>query len=118
MKLLPIILIIFLFGCNDISINDFDKEIWKNDKNACKNQRASQIDALIAHKNLILGFSQQEVVDLLGRPDKNELYSRGQKFYLYSILPNEFCSSSSSVKTLRIRFNALNSVSEITIDQN
>lgn len=117
MKLLPILGLVILLGCSDKKIPGFDAEVWKNDKNACKNQRISQLNALILEKSVIMGISQQEVVTLLGRPDKNELYSRGQKFFLYSVSPNEICSgANTNSKTLRIRFNALNSVSEITID--
>ncbi len=41
----------------------------------------------------MLGLNEMEIVDLLGKPDKQELYKRNQKFYRYYLQPGPACSA-------------------------
>lgn len=58
-----------------------------------------------------------EIVDLMGRPDRNELYKRNQKFYYYWIVPGEPCGKPNDSGTkLTLRFNAVGKAKEVSID--
>ena len=60
-----------------------DSDQWKKDRNACGGYRQgirSSIDQDIAK---LKGLSENDLFNLLGRPDQNELYKRNQKFYSY-----------------------------------
>ncbi|MCH7515146.1 MAG: hypothetical protein IH947_14570 [Bacteroidetes bacterium] len=105
-------------GCGaDIEIEDFSREIWKSDRNGCDGRRAGEIEALLGAKNILLGKSEHEILSLLGRPDKNELYRRSQKFFIYYIDPAPACTGNlheeSKTKYLSIRINAIGNISEI-----
>jgi hypothetical protein len=59
-----------------------------------------------------------KVVELLGRPDQNELYTRNQKFYYYFIQPAPDCGGSkdSISSRLVIRFNAMGLAKEVSVE--
>jgi outer membrane protein assembly factor BamE (lipoprotein component of BamABCDE complex) len=68
-------------------------------------------------KEKLLALDQMQVVELLGRPDQNELSSRNQKFFYYFIEPGPDCQSSSGAEPerLAIRFNAMGLAKEVAI---
>ena len=112
------VLLNILAGCGSgLEIEAFSSEIWKSDRNGCNSKRVGEIDALIGARNILLGKSEHEILSLLGRPDKNELYRRSQKFFIYYIDPAPTCSGDSHVenerKYLSIRINAIGNISEI-----
>lgn len=59
-----------------------------------------------------------QIVELLGRPDRNELYKRNQKFYYYYLTPAPECANynANSSTRLAIRFNAMGLAKEIMIE--
>jgi outer membrane protein assembly factor BamE (lipoprotein component of BamABCDE complex) len=57
-----------------------------------------------------------QIIALLGRPDQNELYSRNQKFYYYSLEPGKVCGMNSESKRLSVRFNATGRAKEIELE--
>lgn len=76
------------------------------------------IKNVLAQKDNILGKSEHDVLKLMGRPDKNELYRRQQKFYIYYLEPGPLCESSQasdSASYLSMRFNATGIVKEIFV---
>ncbi|MBS1544274.1 MAG: hypothetical protein JST14_11610, partial [Bacteroidetes bacterium] len=51
---------------------------------------------------------EMDVIELLGRADRNELYERNQKFYYYYIQGGPSCGGQASAsRKLTIRFNAM-----------
>ena len=96
-------------------IDGLDEAQWKNDKNGCAGTRATMADALLSQKEKLLSLSELEIVDVLGKPDKQELYKRNQKFYYYFIMPAPDCNVLSNANSLRlvIRFNAMGLAKEI-----
>lgn len=90
---------------------------WRTDKGGCGNIRWSSIQQLTEQLEELKALSEGDVVTLLGRPDRNELYKRNQKFYYYDIEPGKACSD--SIKTnqqLILRFNAMGLAKEVTIE--
>ncbi|MGE0772221.1 MAG: hypothetical protein AB7K37_10950 [Cyclobacteriaceae bacterium] len=94
-----------------------DLDAWQDDKNGCKGRRLQMIDSLIAQKAEVLALSELEIVELLGRPDQNELYTRNQKFYFYFLTPSSNCDApAEKPQRLMIRFNAVGLAQEILVD--
>ena len=114
-------LLIFLFvlaGCGKSlpTLENFDTKLWKDDRGACKNLRIGLEQSLTLQKDKLLGLKEVQIVELLGRPDENELYQRNQKFYFYHLSPGKTCESSNvESKVLEIRFNAMGLAKEIFI---
>jgi len=73
----------------------------------------------MAQKEQILGKAEHDVLKIMGRPDKNELYRRQQKFYIYYLEPGPLCEeslqASDSASYLSLRFNATGIVNEIFV---
>ncbi|MBT1705411.1 hypothetical protein [Chryseosolibacter indicus] len=69
-------------------------------------------------KQKLLGSDEMEIVQLLGKPDQNELYKRNQKFYYYYITPGPACQTADTLKSSRlsIRFTAMGLAKEIAIE--
>jgi outer membrane protein assembly factor BamE (lipoprotein component of BamABCDE complex) len=101
-------------------LNGIDQQVWKDDKNGCTAKRTSMIDGITSQKEKLLGLSETDVVELLGKPDRNELYKRNQKFYYYFIQPSEDCETQPKVDHpahLVVRFNAMGLAKEISVDK-
>ena len=111
--------IILLQSCTSaIEIEGFSSEDWKADRNGCLNTRAASKPDIIEATDQILGKTEQDVLRLMGRPDKNELKRRQQKFYIYYLEPGPLCESiqaSDSASYLSIRFNATGVVNEVFV---
>lgn len=91
---------------------------WKADKGGCGNIRAKSIDKLVPQLDELKALSEKDIVKLLGRPDRNELYKRNQKFYYYDLEPGKSCSDSITTnQQLVLRFNAMGLAKEVAIEK-
>lgn len=73
--------------------------------------------ALKEQKNKLLALDEMEIINLLGRPDENELYKRNQKFYHYFLEPAESCAPSAKKPVkLILRFTAMGLVNEVAVE--
>ncbi len=115
--LLLFLVIITITSCsNPIEINDFDSKIWLNDIDGCKKERNALAEVLIKNKDKLLGKDQDQITNLLGKPDKHEIYRRSQRFYIYSVSPGSSCSNyvaDNTASILSLRFNAMGRVHEV-----
>lgn len=103
-------------GSKPIQLKNFDKEGWVNDKDGCSGARKSIVGTIIDQKDLLMAKEQEQITELLGKPDRHELYKRSQYFLVYSIEPGSSCPdfiADKKVANLSIRFNALGRVNEI-----
>lgn len=119
MKRLPWLMILVLFSCGKElpTLESIDLSHWKDDKNGCGQVRAASVVSLEDQKEKLLGLSEKQINELLGRPDRNELYKRNQKFYYFSLDPASGCSTfSASPRELILRFNAMGFVKEVAIE--
>jgi hypothetical protein len=89
---------------------------WKDDKGGCHQRRLAFIEALKNQKDELKGFSEKDIIKILGRPDHNELYKRNQKFYYYDIDPGKSCNDQKAGPQLVIRFTAMGYSKEVTIE--
>lgn len=99
-------------------LRSIDVAAWKNDKKGCDGIRASAINDLKEQKDKLLGLREMQIIDLLGKPDQNELYKRNQKFFYYNLHAGMDCPQheSSSNSRLAIRFNAVGLAKEVNIE--
>jgi hypothetical protein len=112
-----ILVVLLVSGCsNDISVS-FDSESWKSDTYGCKEKRIILYKEIIGYQNEILGLSNNQIIRILGKPERNELYRRNQKFFIYHISPASKCSYTynGEVLFLFIRFNAVGLSQEVFV---
>ncbi len=100
------------------TLKDFDAESWKKDRMGCMDKRASLIGSLTAQKEILKGLGQNQIIEILGKPDFQELASRNQRFYIYYYKRGQACEGGKpNLKqdaVLRVRFSALDGVNEVT----
>ncbi len=98
-------------------IEGLNQKEWKEDKNGCLRKRASMTSHLKEQKNKLQGLSESQVIELFGRPDKNELYKRNQKFFTYYLQNGPPCAvdSLTTIK-LVVRFTAMGRAKEIAVE--
>jgi outer membrane protein assembly factor BamE (lipoprotein component of BamABCDE complex) len=115
-----IALFLILSGCGRElpKLEGFDLEQWQKDKNACGTYRTENLAIIQSQKEKLLALKEMQVVELLGRPDRNELYKRNQKFYYYYLRSAPECSTHNADSTARlaIRFNAMGLAKEVMIE--
>lgn len=116
-KIFVLILIAGSFACTRTrQFENFNSEQWKSDKGGCKGLRSAMISNLSSIKDELKGFSQKEVVDILGQPDQRELFERNQIYYTYFIDPGVNCEKTGeNLKIFTIRFSAINRANELLI---
>ena len=111
--MLPIV-----FACESlITIDGFEGQKWKEDLNGCYGNREKLLTTLLSNQSKLIGHNEKEVKKLLGRPDATDIRSRGQKFFEYGVRGGSLCNPESSVQPeiLRVRFDALDRVTEVAI---
>jgi hypothetical protein len=116
---MPSLFFALLFSCGKPlpTLDEIDLEKWKEDKAGCAMIRQTFINQLDQQREKIKSLSESEVVDLLGRPDKNELLKRNQKFFYYYLEPSLSCPDGKpEFKKLMIRFNAIGLAKEVSIE--
>ncbi len=116
---LTAIFIVILFSCGNAlpELEGIDLEQWKHDRNGCRNKRSMMTEALKKEKAKLQALTEMEIIDLLGRPDANELLKRNQKQYYYFLDPSARCDNHDSTGLkLSIRFNAMGLAKEISIE--
>lgn len=114
--LLSVVSLVFSCGKPLPDLNPIDLAQWKEDKGGCKNIRTSYLAALTEQKDELKGLSEGDIIELLGRPDRNELYKRNQKFYYYDLEPGKGCDSTLLNQQLILRFNAMGMAKEVSIE--
>jgi hypothetical protein len=73
---------------------------------------------IMENKEKLLGLSNKKIIQLLGNPNINELYTRNQKFFIYRVSPGPSCSSNTNTPDIFLifRFNATGLVNEIYLN--
>lgn len=89
-------------------IENFDKSKWVQSIENCDGYRDQAVDELLKQQDKLLGKNQNEMINLLGKPLKNELYNRNQKFLYYRL-------DCKDEKQLMIVFDALGRTNELRV---
>jgi hypothetical protein len=115
-----LLLLSVLSGCGRElpNLENLDLEQWRKDKNACGTYRMENLASVQSQKEKLLALKEMQVVELLGRPDRNELYKRNQKFYYYYLKSAPECANYKADNTARlaIRFNAMGLAKEVMVE--
>ncbi|MEN9730202.1 MAG: hypothetical protein RLZ91_1319 [Bacteroidota bacterium] len=117
MKYLFFILSVFLLtACtHQPDLTGFDAESFKQDRGGCRGQRSKQIEWLKAHKMELRGTTSNNMEDILGKPDIQQLADRNQEYYIYFLEPGPHCNQQTSqAKSIAFRFSAMGIATEIT----
>jgi hypothetical protein len=107
---------LILLSCNSSEkLDGFNQEAWIKDGFGCNNTRAAEKTALDTQKEKLLKLNQGEVIDILGKPDRQELDSRNKKLFIYFMEPGPDCSNAlAQPLQMHIRFSALGISYEIS----
>lgn len=120
MRYTYLFLIGLLLSCTPevISIENFDQEAWKSDTNGCQGDREIYADILMKNQDKLIGHNTHEIIQYLGKPDRNELYRRNQKIFHYHLSPGPSCDLEehpAEHDRLVLRFNATDLLKEVSI---
>ena len=101
-------------------IKGMNYSLWKNDKYGCKFDRENLVDLIISNRDKFLKYNQNQIINILGKPENQTLYERGQKFFYYYIKYHPECDKKNALPEeeqikLEIRFDALNRSKEIFV---
>ncbi|MFD2245072.1 hypothetical protein [Pontibacter ruber] len=114
----PALLILLLVSCSEPArIEGFDSDTWKSDKFACKGNRQQMVEKFEDIRRSLYGRTENDIKDILGKPDGEQLMRRGQRVFYYYLEPGTQCTVKgklSEANRAEVRFNALHKVSEIT----
>ncbi|MBD1395985.1 hypothetical protein H9Q13_02310 [Pontibacter sp. JH31] len=116
--LLLLTLLPLVWACSEPTrITGFDSNKWQQDKKGCQNNRQQLVPEFESIRRELYGRTEGEIKDILGKPDAEQLMSRGQRLFIYYLEPGAQCQQRnklSDANRAEVRFNALNKVSEIT----
>lgn len=115
-----LLLVLFTSCTNQPDLSGFDVEAFKKDRGACSGTRYKQIDWLKTHKMTWKGVSSNDLEDILGKPDIQQLADRNQEYYVYFLEKGEQCENiknPSTARTMAFRFSAMGLTTEITFQQ-
>jgi len=113
-----LIMLLAFTGCvQSGSLESFDTKSWRSDRNGCKEDRLKLYKLILNNQNDLLGLNNRQMIKILGMPERNELYQRNQKFFIYNISPSSVCRSEYEGEKLYlfIRFNAVGLSQEIFV---
>lgn len=119
-RTIPALLSIFaILGCQATAptVDNFNAAGWKSSDSNCT-FRIDQAQILIEQREQLIGHSQEEIRELLGTPDRHEIYKRSEKFIVYYIEPGLRCADGEpdSLRSyLSIRFTSVGPAKEILI---
>ncbi len=111
-----LMLMLWMSSCSrDIRMEGFEPQKWKEDAHGCKGYREKVAGNLVKQRKMLTGANEMEIKKLLGKPDSQELLTRGQHYFVYEIKGGSGCEDQAVTSVLRIRFDALNRVSELAV---
>ncbi len=106
-----------LVSCGSGELVGFDADSWKNDANGCNGRRVAMKSIFEEQADKLIGLQENKLKAMLGKPDKQELYVRSQKFFVYYLEPGPLCENSTEFPlTLHIRFNSLGNTNEVFLE--
>ena len=106
-------------GCSEKKpkLPGFNSELWKSDKKGCMGKRTYLSEYLFENSVNIKGMNDDDILELMGKPEKTNWEDRGKKTYYYFIQPGSQCDTSSLVLEgikIAFEFDALGRVKLVT----
>jgi len=117
------VLLLLLTGCQKftpLDLGNFDQATFKNDRGGCQGKRLAQIDAFKSLESKLLGASENQIKDALGRYDFQILDERSQKVFVYYFEKGPHCEAiqnPSQAQSVALYFNAIGLVKQVTFQR-
>lgn len=99
------------------NVAGLDTAIFQKDRGGCLGNREKQIEWFKLHRLDWKGVSSNDVEEVLGKPDIQQLADRNQEYYIYFLSAGAHCTDikkSSSAPSIAFRFSAMGLATEIT----
>ncbi|MBX9852439.1 MAG: hypothetical protein K2X86_11870 [Cytophagaceae bacterium] len=109
--------LMFLSGCKETpKLEGFRSQLWIEDKNGCNGKRTYLAEILLSKTTELKGTDDDDLVKILGKPDKYEGGDRGKRVYYYYTQQGSQCGSGLLLEgtKIMIEFDALGKVRMIT----
>lgn len=113
--------IFLVTGCSkpiDISEEEFNGKVWKNDRKACSGERLKMKENFEGIKHKLLGLDEKGILKVLGKPDYVDLTNRNSKYYIYYLEAGNQCENIKDAPRkgghYRLRFTPINLVKEVS----
>ena len=112
--------LITLFACSsNYSLDNFNSDDWIADKNGCEMKRARLVEDLVNRKEELFSHGQKDIIAVLGKPNRHELYSRNKKAFVYYVSGGSVCTKSEDTQEkLVIRFDGIGRAKEVIYYKN
>ncbi|WP_020596440.1 hypothetical protein [Spirosoma panaciterrae] len=113
------ILLAGITGCSSApdQFGKLDIKKWRGDRGGCNGVRDRILPDFKAEIQHLKGKSANEIGELLGRPDINQIADRNQKFYIYFLEKGPQCDQAgakSNSRSVAIRMSAIGLATEVT----
>ncbi|MCE7068216.1 hypothetical protein [Dyadobacter sp. CY326] len=99
------------------NLGGLDLKKWRSDRGGCNNVRAGIAKDFKKIEGELKGKFADDIGELLGRPDIQQLGERNLKYYVYFLSKGSQCTdiqSKSTAPKVILKFNAVGLLSEIT----
>jgi hypothetical protein len=108
-----------LFACSSApdNLNGLDLKKWRSDRGGCNNVRVGLVKDFRKVEGELKGKFADNIGEILGRPDIQQLGERNLKYYVYFLSKGSQCTdiqSKSTAPKVILKFNAVGLLSEIT----
>ena len=118
-KLISIVLITLMACSSNFSLNNFNSDDWIADRNGCEMKRSGLVEDLVNRKEELFGHGQKDIVAVLGKANRHELYSRNKKAFVYYVSGGAACSMPEDTQEkLVIRFDGIGRAKEVIYYKN
>lgn len=106
-------------GCIEkkVDLGTFDVQKFKTDRGGCNGKRVEMINDLKGVQSRLLGLSQNQIFETLGRYDFQILDRRNQKYFVYYLEKGPHCEqiqNPTKAQSMALKFNAVSLVKEVT----
>ena len=105
-------------GHNLPELPDFDSAAWRADPYACQNKRAALLPTLAKHRNDLFEARINDITNVLGHPDEEELGEQSDKVYIYYVTPGLQCEPGhprAARNRVMLRSGATGTVTEVIL---
>jgi len=111
---------LFLAACGQKAqlLTEEEQQRFRQDRLGCEGERKAFIQKLRENKDIFLEMTDLEVRQQLGSPNREELYTRTQKFFVYYLERGGQCEGEDSTappRILQLRLSAVNRVNEAVV---
>ncbi len=99
------------------NVTGLETAVFRKDRGGCSGLRTGQAEWFKEHRLDWKGVSSNDVEEVLGKPDIQQLADRNQEYYIYFLGAGEHCADikkPSTAPSIAFRFSAMGLATEIT----